>query len=60
MIRVNETCLNEYYKDCAARARTLAELAIGEETRAAHLTRARLYDQIAASYMMIEQNLLQL
>jgi hypothetical protein len=55
MIQVNDVGLNEHYKECAAKARTLAELAIGEETKAVHLNRAKLYDQIAAGYMAVEQ-----
>jgi hypothetical protein len=54
MIQVNDIGLNEYYKERAAKARTLAELATGQDTKAVHLNRARLYDQIAASYMTAE------
>jgi len=54
MIQVNDTGLDEYYKQCAANARAIAELATSEETRAVHLNRARLYDQIAASYVTVE------
>jgi hypothetical protein len=54
MIQINDIGLSEHYKQCAAKARASAEATIGEAAKAVHLNLAKLYDEIAAGYLMAE------